>query len=74
VTDYQFHVEVQGGNLIVMTDRFCAVYSKPTDQPQLIMRLRRKSDDYELLAKAWHAANRKAHELGWITDSELAMR
>ena len=69
MTNYQFQVEVQGRNLIVTTEGFCAVHSKPTDQSQLIMRLRRKSDDYELLAKAWHAANQKAHELGWITES-----
>ena len=66
VTDYEFQVDVLGGNLIVTTAGFCAVYYKPTDQPQLIMRLRRKSDDHELLAKARHAANRKAQELGWI--------
>lgn len=66
MTDYEFQVEVQGGNLIVTTAGFCAVYYKPMDQPHLILRLRTKSDDYELLAKAWHAANRKAHELGWI--------
>ena len=66
MTDYKFQIEVQGGNLIVTTAGFCAVYYKPMDQPQLIMRLRRKSDNYELLAEAWHAAHRKAQELGWI--------
>ena len=64
MTDYEFQVEVLGGNLIVTTAGFCAVYHKPMDQPQLIMRLRRKSDDYALLAKAWQAA--KAQELGLI--------
>ena len=66
MTEYEFQIEVLGGNLIVTTAGFCAVYYKPMDQPQLILRLRRKSDDYELLAKAWHAANRKAQGLGWI--------
>ena len=66
MTDYEFQVEVQGANLIVTASGFCAVYYKPTDQPQLVLRLRTKSDDYELLAKAWHAANDKARELGWI--------
>ena len=59
MTDYEFQVAVQGGNLIVTTAGFCAVYYKPMDQPQLILRLRTKSDVYELLAKGRHAANRK---------------
>jgi hypothetical protein len=66
LTDYEFQVEVQGSNLIVSTDGFRAVYYKPTDQPLLVLRLRTKTDDYELLAKAWHVANMKARELGWI--------
>ena len=66
MTDYEHQVEVVGGNLIVTCCGFCAVYYKPTDQPQLVLRLRTKTDDYELLAKAWHAANDKARELGWI--------
>jgi hypothetical protein len=66
VTDYEPQVEVVGGNLIVTCCGFCAVYYKPTDQPQLVLRLRTKTDNYELLAKAWHAANDKARELGWI--------
>jgi hypothetical protein len=66
VTDYEFQVEMQGPNLIISTDGFCAVYYKPTDQPQLVLRLRTKSDGYELLAKAWHTANTTARELGWI--------
>ena len=44
----------------------CAVYYKSTDQPQLMLRLRTKTDDYELLAHAWMTANKKARELGWI--------
>jgi hypothetical protein len=66
VTDYEFQVEAQGPNLIVSAHGFCAVYYKPTDQPQLVLRLRTRSEDYELLAKAWHAANTKARELGWL--------
>ena len=41
-------------------------FDKSTDQPQLMLRLRTKTDDYELLARAWMTANRKARELGWI--------
>jgi hypothetical protein len=58
-------VEVEGLNLIVSGGGFCAVYYKSTDQPQLMLRLT-KTDDYELLARAWMTANRKAGELGWI--------
>jgi hypothetical protein len=46
--------------------RFRAVYYKPAGQPQLILRQRTKTDDYEALAGAWNAANDKARELGWI--------
>ena len=59
-------VEVVGLNPIVSGGGFCAVYYKSTDQPQLMLRLRTKTDDYELLARAWMIANRKARELGWI--------
>ena len=62
----EIQVEVQGPNLIVTAAGFCAVYYKPKDQPQLILRLRSRSDDYELLARVWMAANNKARELGWI--------
>jgi hypothetical protein len=62
----ELQVEVAGPNLIVSGGGFCAVYYKSTDQSQLILRLRTKSDDYELLARARMAANQKARELGWI--------
>ena len=45
---------------------FYAVYYKPTNKPQLILRRRSDTDDHELLARAWQAANDKARELGWI--------
>jgi hypothetical protein len=32
----------------------------------MFLRLRTKTDNYELLARAWMVANRKARELGWI--------
>jgi hypothetical protein len=62
----ELQVEVVGPNLIVSGGGFCAVYYKPTDQPQLMLRLRTKTNDYELLARASMVANRKARELGWI--------
>jgi hypothetical protein len=45
---------------------FRAVYYKPANQPQLILRERSRSDNHELMAKAWKAASDKARELGWI--------
>jgi hypothetical protein len=59
-------VVVQDGDIIVSVTGFCAVYYKPTNQPQLILRRRTDTDDHELLAQAWQAANDKARELGWI--------
>jgi hypothetical protein len=66
IASSEIQVEVQGPNLIVTAAGFCAVYYKPKNQPQLILRLRSRSDDYELLARVWMAANNKARELGWI--------
>jgi hypothetical protein len=59
-------VEVNNDDLIVTSGQFCAVYYKAPDQPQLILRNRTQTDDFELLAKAWKAACDKARELGWM--------
>jgi hypothetical protein len=56
-------------DLIVITDPatgFYAIYSKPSDRPQLILQRRRPTKDHALVARARHAANEKARELGWI--------
>ena len=37
-------------------DDFCAVYHKPTTQPQLILKRRTPTDDYVVLARAWQAS------------------
>jgi hypothetical protein len=57
-------VEMWGDEIIVTALGF-ASYSKPSRQPQ-ILRRRSDTDDYELLAKAWQAANEKARKLGWL--------
>jgi hypothetical protein len=57
---------VQDGDLIVSLPEFLAVYFKPSNQPQLILKRRTQTDDYVVLARAWQAANDKARELGWI--------
>ena len=61
-----FQVDEREGDLIVTSGDFCAIYFKPSDQPQLILRRRTQTDDHEVLALAWQAANDKARELGWI--------
>lgn len=61
-------VEIEEGAIVVrepMAD-FAAVYYKPASEPQLILRQRTETNDYELLARVWAAANVKARELGWI--------
>jgi hypothetical protein len=55
-----------GTEIIVRKADFYAVYYKPTNQPQLILRRRSDTNDRQLLAQAWQAANDKARELGWI--------
>jgi hypothetical protein len=63
-----FAIDVHQGDIIVSLaeEGFRAVYYKPSDQPQLVIRHRTQTDDHELLAQAWRAANDKARELGWI--------
>jgi hypothetical protein len=63
-----FEVDVKG-DLIVVWDpatHFYAIYAKPSDQPQLILKHRRPTKDHQLLARSWQAANDRARELGWI--------
>jgi hypothetical protein len=59
-------VSARDNEIIVTVGDFCAVYFKPPGQPQLILRSRTDTDDYELLAQVWQAAVSKARELGWI--------
>jgi hypothetical protein len=58
--------DICGNEIIVRTLGFFAAYAKPSNAPQLILRRRTETDDHELLAQAWQAANEKARELGWI--------
>ena len=59
---------LQGGTIIVTlpSSGFKAVYYKPHRQPHLVLRERTRTDDFELLAEVWKAANDKARELRWI--------
>lgn len=70
MSQFGFSIEVRQGNLVVSLGReFCAIYFKPSNQPQLILRHRTQTVDDALLAQAWQAANAKARELGWIAKS-----
>jgi hypothetical protein len=61
-------VVVQGDEIVVASESgFRAAYCKRPNFPQLKVRRRTNTDDPELLAQAWQAANAKARELGWIT-------
>jgi hypothetical protein len=58
---------VRGDEIIVTTgDGFYVAYCKRPNTPQLKVRRCTDTDDLELLAGAWQAANSKARELGWI--------
>ena len=70
MSQFGFSIEVRQGNIVVSLGReFCAIYLKPSNQPQLILRHRTQTVDDALLAQAWQAANAKARELGWIAKS-----
>jgi hypothetical protein len=65
----ELRVEVSRGEIIVREPviGFCAIYSKPADRTQLKLKYWTETENYyELLARAWRAANTKARELGWI--------
>ena len=68
MAEYSLRVDVHGYDLIVSCGRkgFIAVYYKPSDQPHLLLRHSTRTDDHQLLAQVWQAANNKARELGWI--------
>ena len=59
-------VMVQGDEIIVTSETGFRAYCKRPNHPQLKVRRRTETDDYEVLARAWQATNDKARELGWI--------
>jgi hypothetical protein len=61
-----FVVEECGGEIVVRSAGFRAVYFKSSCGQRLILKRRTETDDYHLLTRAWQAANAKARELGWI--------
>ena len=65
---WNLEIVVEGATITLThsTAKFKAVYSKQHRLPQLVLKERSKTDNHELLAEAWKAANGKARELGWI--------
>jgi hypothetical protein len=65
---YNFTIVVHGKDITVFlsSPSFSAVYYKPPELSQLVLRRRSPTDDYELIVAAWRAASDKARELGWI--------
>ncbi|MGA8433830.1 MAG: hypothetical protein WB713_03400 [Methyloceanibacter sp.] len=61
----RFVVVVQDDDIIVSVADFYAVYFKPTNQPQLILRRRTDTDDHELLARL-AGSQRQGARVGWI--------
>jgi hypothetical protein len=58
---------VQGDEIIVTSETgFRAEYWGRPNHSQLKVRRCTDTENQELLAKAWQAANAKARELGWI--------
>jgi hypothetical protein len=63
-----FKIEARG-DTIVVTDpatQFFAIYAKPEDDRQLVLKSYDVTKSYELLAHTWELANYKARALGWI--------
>ena len=68
MTNAELQVEVRG-DLIIVTHpatQFFAVYVKPNNRPDLVLKRRTDTGDNVLLLQVWQAANAKARELGWI--------
>ena len=68
MTDDEFQVEVQAGEIIVTqpSSGFEAIYFKRAGSPFLTLRQRTETNDPELLAQVFRTAVNKARELGWI--------
>ena len=62
-------VKVRGGLIIVSKPgtQSYAIYTKPAGQPELvIVSSSDATQEHEIRARIWQAANTKARELGWI--------
>ena len=61
-------VMVQGDEIIVTSTGRGFIAQMEATKPSPVAKVRRctETENHELLAKAWQAANAKARELGWI--------
>jgi hypothetical protein len=60
-------VMVTDDEIVVTSETgFRAAYCRRPHHPYLIVRRRTDTNDHEVIAQAWQAANDKARELGWI--------
>jgi hypothetical protein len=68
MTKSDLHVEVRGELIVVSQPgtRFYAIYTKPADEPALVLIISDATNDLQIGAELWQAANDKARELGWI--------
>ena len=68
MSKFEFRVGVHDGLIVVLelSSHFYAVYGMSQGQRRLLLERRRPTKDQQLVAKARHAANAKARELGWI--------
>ena len=68
MTNPELQVAVRG-NLIIITHpatQFFAIYAKPNNRSELVLKRRPDTGDNVLLVQVWQAAKAKARELGWI--------
>ena len=68
MTNPQLQIEVRG-DLIIITHpatQFFAIYVKPNNRSELVLKRRTDTGDNVLLVQVWQAANDKARELGGL--------
>ena len=68
MTNPELQIEVRG-DLIIITHpatQFFAVYVKPNNRSELVLKRRTDTGDNVLLVQVWQAANDKARELGGL--------
>ena len=68
MTNAELQVEVRGDLIIIAHSptQFLAIYAKPNNRSELVLKRRTDTGDNVLLVQVWQAATDKARELGWI--------
>ena len=68
MTNPELQIVVRG-DLIIITHpatQFFAVYAKPDNRSELVLKRRADTGDNVLLVQVWQAAKDRARELGWL--------